>query len=322
MKLRTPGKLFLAGEYAVLHAGQPGIVLAVDRWLHLRSEPAAAHRLEIPAWGLDFQGVDAPAADEPISARGDYVRRLYAAVLGRLPEAGHRHLVAEPHDGDLLARDLGLGSSAALAVALVRGLQSPTSPAGLKIACGAHLETQNGRGSGLDVAACWAGRSILARSGAGMPPKIRELAPPHVMHLGVLHTGRKARTAGALSTYASFSAVRRAEDERFRSRSSLVVARTEAALKKSPRALVGAIDEASRLLAGLAAQLGEATPVPEHLLAAVKAAGGAVKSCGALGGDCLCIVAPSPAGLERARALAVSAGCEDLGLRPLFEVPR
>ncbi len=322
MKARVPGKLFLAGEYAVLHPGQPGIVLAVDRWLALRSEAAEAHRLEIPAWDLDLRAEHAGDGSETGSGREAFVRQLYGAVLRRLPDAGARHLVVEPTDGGLLSRDLGLGSSAALAVAMVRGLGADAGEAGLEIACGAHFEAQGDRGSGLDVAACWRGRSVLARSGDRGRPTATPLAPRRPFWLGVLHTGRQARTAGALGRYASFATLRRADVERFRSRSAKAVARLDAALRDGPAPVVYAIEEHARLLAGLAADLGEAPPVPEPLRAAIRACGGAVKSCGALGGDCLCVTARSAAGLERARALGVSAGCEDLGLRALFEETR
>ena len=322
MKVRVPGKLFLAGEYAVLHPGQPGIVLVVDRWLLLRSEPAEVSRLEIPAWDLDMKAQDDDGAGEADSGRATFVRCLYGAVLRRLPDAASRHLVVEAKDGDLLSRDLGLGTSAALAVALVRGLGVADDEAGLELACAAHLEAQGGRGSGLDVAACWAGRSVVARSRDRRPPVVKPIAPPKRLFFGVLHSGRRIRTAGAIRSYTSFAAVRRAQAERFRSRSAWAVAHMEAALRQGPAAVVGAMEESARLLAGLAADLGEAPPVSEPLRAAIAACGGAVKSCGALGGDCLCVAAPSAAGLERARALAVSAGCEDLGLRPVFEVTR
>lgn len=33
--VRIPGKLYLAGEYAVTHPGQPAVIIAVDRFLEL-----------------------------------------------------------------------------------------------------------------------------------------------------------------------------------------------------------------------------------------------------------------------------------------------
>ncbi len=36
IQIKTPGKLFVAGEYAVVEAGYPAIIIAVDRFIHLR----------------------------------------------------------------------------------------------------------------------------------------------------------------------------------------------------------------------------------------------------------------------------------------------
>lgn len=36
IQIRTPGKLFVAGEYAVVEPGYPAIIVAVDRFIHLR----------------------------------------------------------------------------------------------------------------------------------------------------------------------------------------------------------------------------------------------------------------------------------------------
>jgi len=39
--LEAPGKMFLAGEYAVLEPGRSALVVAVDRTLRLRVRPDA-----------------------------------------------------------------------------------------------------------------------------------------------------------------------------------------------------------------------------------------------------------------------------------------
>ncbi len=36
IETRAPGKLFIAGEYAVVEAGEPAVLVAVDRFLYVR----------------------------------------------------------------------------------------------------------------------------------------------------------------------------------------------------------------------------------------------------------------------------------------------
>ena len=40
MKMRASGKVFLAGEYAVLERGRPALVVGVDRFLEASVDPA------------------------------------------------------------------------------------------------------------------------------------------------------------------------------------------------------------------------------------------------------------------------------------------
>ena len=40
---QSPGKLFIAGEYAVVEPGEPSVLVAVDRHVAVEVEPAHAH---------------------------------------------------------------------------------------------------------------------------------------------------------------------------------------------------------------------------------------------------------------------------------------
>ena len=53
-QLAACGKVFLAGEYAVLDPGRPALVAGVDRKLHARWEPAARlHLVHAPTNLID-----------------------------------------------------------------------------------------------------------------------------------------------------------------------------------------------------------------------------------------------------------------------------
>ena len=144
----APGKLFLIGEYAVLHGGT-AVVAAVDRRAVARFVPGAQ-----PATPLIAEAVNVLAA---------YARERDL----RLPDG------APLVDSSALSQDgqkLGLGSSAAALVAAmgalwdVLGQADGTLP--LELAVKAHRQAQGGRGSGGDVAAALRGGVIAyARPG-------------------------------------------------------------------------------------------------------------------------------------------------------------
>ncbi len=144
----APGKAFLIGEYAVLD-GAPALVTAVD-------VRAVAH---------------APSDDRP--AASSAVVHCAHARVGTFLE-GRGETIAGPPAIEtggftLGQRKLGLGSSAAVAAAVVgyhlagSGLD-PTDPEvrqhALAIAQAAHSEAQGGTGSGADVATAVLGGTI------------------------------------------------------------------------------------------------------------------------------------------------------------------
>jgi len=159
----APGKLFLVGEYAVL-SGAPAVLTAVDRRVRVTIEPAASWWINAPNIGVpDFlleadgclpAGLDAATADK--LRVFDAVREVMADQLEQaLPP--HRITI----DSSDFARDghkLGLGSSAAVAAALMQAMaiaaDIPMAHARLAVlAIRAHRRAQNGTGSGGDVAA-------------------------------------------------------------------------------------------------------------------------------------------------------------------------
>jgi phosphomevalonate kinase len=159
---RAPGKLFLLGEYAVLHGGV-ALVAAVDRY------------------------VEAVLRDD----REGY-KTLGAVLDSRLPirvlDVANRAELLDGLTVDVSAvfegdSKLGFGSSAASCVAILRAVRPDLEDGAVfAIADHAHRMHQNGRGSGADVAAATFGGLLAYRLAAewaeypwiGEPPLFSE----------------------------------------------------------------------------------------------------------------------------------------------------
>src|SRR5699024_5021058 len=102
---------------------------------------------------------------------------------------------------------LGLGSSAALTVALtaaVNAAQGSDAP-DLAAMIGMHRCMQDGRGSGLDIAAALTGGSLVYRLRDGRP-QIERARWPHELGMCCVWSGRSASTGSALARLAEWRA--------------------------------------------------------------------------------------------------------------------
>ena len=315
-----PGKLFLMGEYAVMHPGYPALIFAVDRCLRVSISPSEDLRVEIPAWRLDLRGATMED-DSDGDPRAAFVRDLLRATFSVADVERGFHLVVEPHAKDLAARDLGLGTSSALAVALAQALlfdEVRDSTKILALALGAHRQVQGGRGSGADVTTAWAGRSIRFECTPTGFPRFKPLGRPGSLHFSVAYTGISRRTSDALHAFEQVAARDPRAVERFRESSATVVEHTLRTWSAGGRAHVANLNRAAKLLDRLAKLLNEDTPIPEFLSAAARAAGGVIKTSGGIGGDCCCIAAETAAGLTRVEKMAEGVGFEVLDAQPIF----
>lgn len=151
IETQAPGKLFIAGEYAVVEAGEPAVLVSVDRMLHVRLT-----RRDTP--------VEREASEHVLAA----IRAIDELRLHHgLPER-HFEIEIESELEDEHGRKFGLGSSAAVTVAVVEALDRLY---GLdldrvelfKVALLATIEVSP-RASGGDLAASAFGGWILYRS--------------------------------------------------------------------------------------------------------------------------------------------------------------
>lgn len=175
MKVRAPGKLMLAGEYAALTPGAPAVALAVAQHLEVEVEPAERAELSSGLLGLERCPLARPTGDrildsalrtsaELLAAHGVQERAVHYRFASDLSGAGR----AKP----------GLGSSAAATAALIaarltaHGIEV-VSEAGrrrlLGLALVAHLEAQGYRGSGYDVATVVLGGVVTLRAPLDLP---------------------------------------------------------------------------------------------------------------------------------------------------------
>lgn len=175
----APGKIVLSGEYAVLD-GEPAISMAVDRRsvVTLEDSPDGECNLSTPGF------------------TGDDGYRIVDAVCGSSRPA--RNIVLDTRAFADNGSKIGVGSSAALTVALVAGLSE--SEAVLSEALRAHRAFQGGAGSGVDVATAVRGGLIEFEMRSGM---VTSLTWPVGLRMRVIWTGVPASTEAKLEKLAA-----------------------------------------------------------------------------------------------------------------------
>ena len=120
VRLAACGKVFLAGEYAVLDPGRPAVVAGIDRRLHATAERAATglHLVHSPT-GIAWDG-GSPPPELRFAARAAQLARAFCE------EPVAVRIVFED-DLAVRGRKLGLGGSAAACVLAVRGAAADAS---------------------------------------------------------------------------------------------------------------------------------------------------------------------------------------------------
>jgi len=298
---RAPGKLMLAGEYAVALAQAPALAVAVGRHATVTAweDPnVCGWRLSAPDLGLK----DAPLTHVPV---------VSAAVQAVSP-SGNGHLRVESELG-VGPHKPGLGGSAAITVAAMAALcalEGREAPS-LQDLVSAHRLAQGGRGSGYDVATVYHG-GVCAYGWAAKRPIARALDWPEGLRAAVIFTGQGSQTTRLLGRFAC-------ADGREPHLSAMAEA-TEVLIAAWEAGDVTAILEAARaaedaaVAADKALEIGITSAPHAALRDAVESAGAVMRTSGSGGGDCVWALAADDETLDRAVAQARRVGGERLDL--------
>jgi phosphomevalonate kinase len=326
--VRAPGKLFVAGEYAVVEPGEPSVLVAVDRYLIVRLTESegtgSVHsseygRMPLTWWHGD-EGLSIGrdhGSYEYVLAALTVIERL-RAELGIPPRLSDLRIESQLDDAS--GRKFGLGSSAAVTVATIRALDEfyglgLSRRKTFQLALLATI-TIAPTASGGDLAASTFGgwieyrapdRAALLRRMAELEIlplldddawsalRIARLNPPAGLRLLVGWTGEPASTARLVDEVQRRKQSPELDYERFLRDSRACVGRLVGALEGGDEpAALEAIRQARRLLRGLGghAGLGIETERLATLCDTAEAAGAAAKPSGAGGGDCGIVLAP------------------------------
>lgn len=322
----APGKLVLLGEYAVLE-GAPALVLAVDRRAQVTLapngddaweivSPTLGHhaRLHMRDGGAAWIGT-APAELAWVAAllAGFGPARTLPACRIQLDSDGF-HL---DHAG--VRAKLGLGSSAALTVALLGALHALAglAPPRLGEAIAAHRAIQHGHGSGIDIAASLTGglsRFALQDDVACVTPA----RLPAGLHWCCVYSGRPASTSAMLATIAAWREHEPAAFARHIRELATISSRgIDATTADDAEAFLASFHAYAGALARLGAAAGADIASREHrALGALAAECGCVyKSCGAGGGDVGITFAVDNTRLRMFAERAARAGQPVIGLK-------
>ena len=285
---RAPGKLVALGEYAVLD-GAPAVALAVDRFVEvtLAASTAGVSRLITRAGEITErvlvpgQSSDVPLVDLVGTSVG-LARAWNATIDSRALFAG--------------STKLGLGSSAAVvcawagafaAFARAEGLTTVADP-GLGGLIELHRALQGGKGSGIDVAACYTGGAITFRLDAAGVPHVGSVRLPNGVGFAGIFAGRSASTPELVAHYRAWRRDRPAEAAALVGRlTALAEAGTAAVRGGDAAAWIEVFAAYGRGLEDLGAAIGAEIVTAEHRRIGdeAKRMGVAYKVSGAGGGD-------------------------------------
>jgi hydroxymethylglutaryl-CoA reductase len=300
------GKIILLGEHAVVHGRH---ALACPAPLTIRAIVEDGERgveLLIPRWGVEYQ-----LAKPPEQRRS--FERAAGAILDHLGLARRAMRIEVFPD---VPRGMGLGGSAALAVAIVRALNLHfrLGLADVEVNELAFLSEQiaHGQPSGIDNTMATYGRPLVYRRGS--PPLIEPLNIPHPLSIVVGMTQSEGLTA---RTVADVAAARQRNPRLYEKIFDDIDALVLQAVSAIQDGDLGTLGDLMNVNQGLLNALQVSTPELERLIGAARAAGaaGAKLTGGGGGGAMIALCAPDTitavqAAIERqgVRTLLVSAG--------------
>ncbi|MGO1537773.1 MAG: phosphomevalonate kinase [Leucobacter sp.] len=330
IETRAPGKLFIAGEYAVVDPGEPAVLVAVDRYLTTQlSESSDIGRIRSSEYGRAplewFRDPDTGRIvleHQPV----DYVLAAISVVdqlraeLGAPPRYFDMNISSELNDTS--GRKFGLGSSAAVTTSAIAALDEfyglgLTRTQRFKLAVLATIEVAP-TASGGDLAASAFGGWIrytspdrealrMHRSVHGVAAtltasawsdcSVSRLSPPDALNLLVGWTGSPASTERLVESVRHPRRIQPQPRAQFTAASRTCVDDLVAAFDHQGTGAPECIHRARRLLQQLGASTGIEieTPKLRALCEIAERHGAAGKPSGAGGGDCGIVLANAAA---------------------------
>ena len=317
IQVQAPGKLILLGEYAVLE-GADALVMSVNRFARVTIEeirPAGQFILsgnlfaEPLIFTIDDRGALGPfdKAQSAIASRLSFsttaIERTCRQIAKMIPINRAFKIDLDTrafHDADKNMK-LGLGSSAALTVAVIDGLVRffgmvkaliPTRNDLFRLAQDIHEEVQGKQGSGIDIAASAIGGILKYNMAAytGSDATGMTAFPDHLAQLKVLTvwSGESASTATFLSRLAIFKSNHKSQYTKLiRHMTALSEEGCRTYLSGNFPAFMEVVDAYGRTMESL----GQQADIPvfsgshQTIAAFIRKAGGVYKPSGAGGGD-------------------------------------
>jgi phosphomevalonate kinase len=200
----APGKLIVCGEYVVLDAA-PAVCAALDRRAVVKVEAADGDSHVVTAPGYTtVAGVFRADSSRLTWSEGASDYALFEQVWRRslpVPD-GPRHFVLDTRSfhGATGGAKIGIGSSAALAVALATALEALGGQQAAQVSGPAHRDFQGGRGSGADIACSENGGVIVFRRG---DRSVAKIGWPRDLYYDIYWSGVAADTRDKIERYAN-----------------------------------------------------------------------------------------------------------------------
>ncbi len=303
----APGKVVVAGEYAVLD-GAPAVAMAVDRRAIVNMRPVAGptHTVTAPGyldgeWRFEWADGNLRWLDElPAAGSMHLLECVFAECAWDPANTVEITIDSRALHDPASAQKLGFGSSAAVAVSLAAACRL-TSGAGVVVDDAgerAHRRFQSNRGSGVDIAAAMSGGVIRFTRNA--PPE--RLAWPEGLHYRLYWSGTPA------STLAKIERSPNTEEGSLRAAADAVAAVWE---RGDVEEILSAMSTFTRALQAFDAATGTGVFAAGHAeLCRVgnDVPGLVYKPCGAGGGDVGIAIAGDEAALQSFDAMAMASG--------------
>lgn len=348
LKVKAPGKLMIAGEFAVLQPHQKLAVMAVDRFVYTTLHPGTPSTLNLEDFnltGLTWSFTNTTVTIDTDDKRINFVKEAIQYTLTYLQEQGFVmkpfSLTVKSELDDTSGKKYGLGSSAAVVTSVVAAIlhhflsEQPTKKLIFKLASMAHVKVQ-GNGSGADIAASTYG-SVLEyasfqaewllkemRETASVTELIEKnwtylhLKPVHLpeqLNLYIGWTGKPASTSQLVDKVLKLKANQPEQFETFLNTSTEAVNHFFEGIRKDDMTLLmKGVRENRHALATVGEQAGAdlETPLLKVLCDLTEEHGGAGKQSGAGGGDCGLAFMPS-----ETHATPLLSAWEAAGIQPL-----